>query len=202
MDIQEIAIDRLCGHPANSNVMGSGLFKKLVGHLKETGRYPPVIVRPMEGGGSGVYQILDGHHRVEALKTLGRSVAQCVVWDVDEDESYVLLATLNTLKGEEDVRKRASLVGELSHRFDIDELAKKLPECVKDLEVLLSVKGPPPALRDPEPLEGLLEAVYFFLVRSDRDRLEGCLKRLGGAREQGLMRMVEMAEGVSLGQED
>lgn len=198
MDGQNIKIDHLCPHRANSNVMDGKLFRKLVLHLKRTGRYPPVIVRPIQDGdGDGVYQIIDGHHRVEALKQIGHTEVRCVVWDVDDEESLILLATLNQLRGQPNVHLRAELVSELSSRIDLKELARQLPETVQELEKLLAVRLPPPVPRAPARLEDMPVSVHFFLLPSQRNRLEKCLKALGGNREDALMSLLDRVIGES-----
>ena len=67
-----IPLDDLLAHPLNSNVMPPDLQAKLRVHIKRTGRYPFLVVRPHPGGG-GKYQVLDGHHRVAILRDLGHS---------------------------------------------------------------------------------------------------------------------------------
>ena len=92
MDLVSLPLDALHAHPANANVMPPELLDKLVAHLRDTDRYPPIIVRPIPGAEPlaasheppGKYQILDGHHRAIALRRLARTHARCVVWDVDE----------------------------------------------------------------------------------------------------------------------
>ncbi len=129
--IQNLPIDRLEPHPSNSNVMAKKLFAKLVAHLRRTDRYPPVIVRAIHRDSEPAYQILDGHHRVKALKQVGQTQARCVVWAVDDDEALVLLATLNHLRGDEDLLKRADLIAQLHQRVDLKQLACQLPRIPK-----------------------------------------------------------------------
>lgn len=193
MEIQLIDISELHPHPSNSNVMPDDLLNKLADHLKSSDRYPPLIVRPMPGqpvGEGRGYQILDGHHRVKALKQIDRTQARCVVWEVDDKEALLLLATLNRLQGKDDVRRRASLIAELNHQVGMDRLSQQLPEDLNGLNHFLALHDPPRRPRVPLPLENMPMAVYFFLVPEQRKQLDGCLKSLGGSREQALMRLV------------
>src|SRR6185436_6735913 len=89
-----IPLGDLVPHPLNSNVMPEDLREKLKAHIKRTGRYPYVIVRPHPEK-NGEFQVLDGHHRVEVLRTLGHDAARCDIWNVDDREAKLLLATLN-----------------------------------------------------------------------------------------------------------
>lgn len=207
----EIEVGRLVGHPRNSNVMGRDALGKLMRHIKRSGRYPPLIVRQMvnwrsgevvsrkgtveEGG--GVYQVLDGHQRLEVLRRLKRKTAECVVWEgVDDEAALVLLATLNRLRGTEDPRKRGHLIEEIRRSAGEEELGRLLPEGAGEIQRLLEVAQPAPEVAKPRRLEDWPVAVHFFLVEEERRRLEGVLRKMGGKREEALMGMVGRAEGT------
>ena len=186
MQIQEIALDKLRGHRHNANVMRPDLLAKLAGHVERSGRYPPLIVRPIEDG----YEIIDGHHRLEVLRRLGHATARCVAWEVDEQESLVLLATLNRLQGQDDPKRRAALVGRLAGGMDSKLLGRLLPEQKHQLEKLMSLNRPAPLLRDPKGLERMPAVVHFFLMETQRNELERVLGEIGGSREEALMELV------------
>jgi len=107
-----VPLDNLLPHPLNSNVMSPDLQAKLRAHIKWTGRYPFLVVRPPPDE-PGKYQVLDGHHRVAVLRDLGHTEARCDVWQVDDREAKLLLATLNRLQGQDQPLRRAELVHEL-----------------------------------------------------------------------------------------
>ena len=65
-----VPLDDLVAHPLNSNVMSEDLQAKLRTHIKRTGRYPFLVVRPHPDE-PGKFQVLDGHHRVAILRELG-----------------------------------------------------------------------------------------------------------------------------------
>src|SRR5205809_8006900 len=92
-----VALDNLLPHPLNSNVMSPDLQAKLRAHIKRTGRYPFLVVRPYPDE-LGKFQVLDGHHRVAVLRDLGHTDARCDVWQVDDREAKLLLATLKRLQ--------------------------------------------------------------------------------------------------------
>jgi ParB-like chromosome segregation protein Spo0J len=130
-----IALDNLLPHPLNANTMPPDLQAKLKAHIKRTGRYPFLVVRlhPEE---SGKYQVLDGHHRVAILRELGHAEARCDVWNVDDREAKLLLATLNRLQGQDLPIRRAHLLHELLGEMSLDDLAGLLPETDKQIEEL------------------------------------------------------------------
>lgn len=200
MTTQDIPLDQLQSHPANSNVMPDHLLAKLVRHIEDTDRYPPLIVRPLPPNGSPSfdpsatttqYQILDGHHRVAALKQLGRDHAQCVIWQVDDREALLLLATLNRLQGQDDPTRRASLIGSLAHRYNTKQLADLLPERVGQVKKLMELNATQPKPRDPTPIADMPVAVHFFLRPDQKRRLIRCLSKIGGPREQALMLLID-----------
>src|SRR5437867_1673703 len=128
-----IPLDDLVAHPLNSNVMPDELKSKLTAHIKRTGLYPALVVRPHAEQPSK-YQVLDGHHRVQVLRDLGHAEARCDVWKVDDREAKLLLATLNRLQGQDQPRKRAQLLHELLGETSAGDLAGLLPESEKQIE--------------------------------------------------------------------
>ena len=130
-----VPLDDLVAHPLNTNVMPEDLQEKLRAHIKRTGRYPHVIVRPHPDDATK-YQVLDGHHRLAILKDLGHTEVRCDVWDVDDREAKLLLATLNRLQGQDLPIRRAQLIHDLLGEMSLDDLAGLLPETDKQLEEL------------------------------------------------------------------
>ena len=122
-----IPLARLRPHPANPNVMFAEQRATLQRHIAETGRYPPLIVRPHPCE-MGAYQTLDGHKRGEVLAALGSVEALCYVWPCDDQTALLLLATLNRLRGEDMPAKRAALIVDLAELLPPEELAQLLPE--------------------------------------------------------------------------
>jgi ParB-like chromosome segregation protein Spo0J len=182
----EIAIEAIAPHPRNSNVMTEEALGKLQRHIDRTGRYEPLVVRPLggEAGGAAQYQVLNGHHRLEVLRRLGRKTARCEVWEVDEREALLLLATLNRLEGRDDPMRRAALVAELAARSpgeDVVALARFLPEDRAALERALALGRE--ALPRPVAAEaaraGALRPMTFFLRAEE---MEVVRRALGAAR--------------------
>jgi ParB family chromosome partitioning protein len=130
-----VPLNDLLPHPLNANVMPDELREKLRAHIKRTGRYPFIVVRPHPED-PGRFQVLDGHHRVAILRELGHRVARCDVWEVDDREAKLLLATLNRLEGQDLPIRRATLIHELLGDLNLEDLAGLLPETDKQLEEL------------------------------------------------------------------
>lgn len=217
MTLQWIPLEALEPHPENANRMPPRLLEKLKGHIRRTGLYEPLVVRPlggdcrlqnvdcrMEGQGSaavagslqsaipnlqstggappGRYQILNGHHRARALGDLGHTHARCDVWEVDDDEARVLLATLNRLEGRDDPTARALLVTHLAEGRSAADLARLLPEPPDAVERLLRLATPPPAPVEPADLAPLPRPMTFFLSEEQHAAVVEALReaRRGG----------------------
>jgi ParB-like chromosome segregation protein Spo0J len=144
--IQAIAIDKLVAHPGNANRMSKGNFAKLVRNIERTGRYEPLVVRPK----GDCFQIINGHHRWRALQQLGYRAAEVVVWDVDDHETNILLATLNRLGGSDVLEKKLALLKRLNKRTQARELAKLLPLRGPQIERLTNLKPPTAPARTKE----------------------------------------------------
>lgn len=187
----EIPLDQLRPRIDNANLMPEALLAKLVRHIERTDRYPHLIVRPMPGE-PDAYEILDGHHRAAALRRLARTTARCEVWEVDDDEALVLLATLNRLQGRDDVFKRADLLESLRQRLGEQRLPQWLPEDAERIERLRQtcLAPPPPA---PSISAGELPgAITFFLTGPQTQRLKDRLRAFEGTRSQQLVACLQL----------
>jgi len=171
-----VPLDDLLPHPLNSNVMPPDLQAKLRAHIKRTGRYPYLVVRPHPDD-AGKYQVLDGHHRVAVLRDLGHTEARCDVWQVDDREAKLLLATLNRLQGQDQPLRRAELVHELMGEMSLDDLAGLLPETDKQLEELHALLEFPAEEvaslleEQAEAAEKVLPRVMTFVVTPEQEEL-------------------------------
>ncbi|MHC4748558.1 MAG: ParB/RepB/Spo0J family partition protein [Planctomycetota bacterium] len=139
--IQSIAIEKLVAHPDNPNRMSSRNYAKLVRNIERTGRYEPLVVRPCPER-AGFFQIINGHHRRQALQELGYKTADAIVWDIDNRDADILLATINRLGGSDVLDKKLALLRRLNYRTPARELAKLLPQTAKQIERLCNLKCP------------------------------------------------------------
>ncbi len=155
--IKKISLDKLTPHPDNPNKMSEANFAKLVRNIERTDRYEPLIVRPitdLQGFGdaervraspcsesqcASVFQIINGHHRWLALKELGKKTADVIVWDVDDKQTDILLASLNRLCGQDALDKKIALLKRLNEKMQPAELAKLLPQTKGQLEKLINL---------------------------------------------------------------
>ena len=174
-EIQSIAIDKFVPHPDNPNRMSKANFAKLVANIQRTGRYEPLVVRPCPpdqvGGRQGYFQIVNGHHRWQALSQLGYKTADVVVWDIDDAQVNILLATLNRLGGADILEKKLALLKKLNDQMPIKDLAKLLPQTAKQIERLTNLKMP--AL--PADTKAFAAPMVFFLTAEQLPIVEDAL---------------------------
>jgi ParB-like chromosome segregation protein Spo0J len=174
-EIQSIAIDKFVPHPGNPNRMSKANFAKLLRNIERTGRYEPLVVRPCPAdqveGRPGYFQIINGHHRWQALSELGYEAADAVVWDVDDEQVNILLATLNRLGGADILEKKLALLKKLGEQMPIKDLAKLLPQTAKQIERLTSLKMP----TAPSDAKVFASAMVFFLTAEQLPIVEDAL---------------------------
>jgi len=223
MTLQWIPLEALQAHPENSNRMPEHLVAKLKAHLARTGRYEPLVVRPLGDGaadedtreltfaararggygdpprnnpstggqaasGTGPrYQILNGHHRARVLRDLGHTHARCDVWEVDDDEARLLLATLNRLEGRDDPSRRAALVARLGEGRSAADLARLLPEPPDAVERLRRLAAPPPPPADPDAAAPLPRPMTFFLDEDQAATVREALRATQDAQRSGAL---------------
>jgi ParB family chromosome partitioning protein len=136
LELLRVPLKNLVPHPLNANVMPEELKAKLKANIRASGRYAPLIVRPLQ---DGAFQILDGHQRDDVLRELGETTAVCYEWPATDEEALVLVATLNRLEGEDVPGKRAALIAQLESHRTLAELAQLLPETEAELEAALEL---------------------------------------------------------------
>lgn len=173
--IQSIQIENLLPHPGNPNRMSKENFRKLVRHIERTGRYEPLTVRqhPQD---DGCFQIINGHHRFEALKQLGHKTCDCVVWDINDDETNLLLATLNRLCGQDILETKCALLEKLNARLKVDELAKLLPQTKTQIQCLIDLHKEKLKIELAEPSqESFAHSLVFFLSTEQKQIVDRAL---------------------------
>jgi hypothetical protein len=238
--MRSIPLTQLDAHPDSANRMSAPMLEKLAAHIREGGRYPAIIVRPApesrapqrsvdrprrrRSPGAQRFQIIDGHARVEALRSLGRRAATCDVWRVDDEQAAILLATLNRLRGNDDPHRRAALLARLAGARGAAALAARLPEDARRLRAMLALATPPglaapsreiapsvPMARnagvDPPPARLAapgpshapaaldLQPLTFFLAAPLRSRLLDRLRAFPGTRSEALASLLGLGAG-------
>jgi ParB/RepB/Spo0J family partition protein len=181
ISIQAILLNKLIAHPDNPNRMSKSNLAKLVRNIEQTGRYEPIIVRPHPQK-QNYFQIINGYHRCQALTKLGYKTADCIVWDTDDKQTDILLATLNRLGGLDNLDKKIGLLKRLNKRMESAELAKLLPATAKQIERLVNLKRPKrPASIHPQLL---MNPMVFFVNDAQQKTIENALSLVQESRNE------------------
>lgn len=94
-DIQWLPIDRLYPHPDNPRLqLRDDVVERLTAEIRRHEFRPEhaILVRPYDTG----WQIVSGHHRVEAAGRAGLAEVPAWVRDMDDDEAFMQLVLGNT----------------------------------------------------------------------------------------------------------
>jgi hypothetical protein len=97
--IMNLDLDQIKKREDNPNHMSPREFDLLVDNITRMGLVDPILVRPME---DGVYEIVGGHHRYDAVQYLGWTEALCTVItdpDFDQEEADFQLVRMNMISG-------------------------------------------------------------------------------------------------------
>jgi ParB-like chromosome segregation protein Spo0J len=172
--IIRIPLNKLLPHPENPNRMAKANFEKLKRHIKQTHNYEPLIVRKHPEIQDS-FQIINGHHRADALKQIGETFADCVEWDIDDDAARLLLATLNRLGGKDELNAKAALYKSLSIKFSVKELVKLLPDNKQTIEKLKDISKPLEGFADSS--KAFLNTLVFFLDDEQIETVEAALEK-------------------------
>jgi ParB family chromosome partitioning protein len=191
--IRSIALDKLVAHPDSANRQSKVTFGKLVRNIERSGLYEPLIVRPCAGK-EGRFEIINGCHRWRALAQLGYERCDCIVWEVDDEEAEILLATLNRLGGTDELGKKQALLRRLSERREPAELGKLLPQTARQIERLVNMERPSAAVK--AKAANFANPVVFFVNDTQQQIIENAISLVGecgGKMTKGARRAAGLA---------
>jgi ParB-like chromosome segregation protein Spo0J len=194
---EDIPLDSLLPNPKNANRISRTLGKKLRHNIEQIGMYETLTVRPHPGK-KRIFQVLNGHARLQVLRELGTPTAKCDVWEVTDSQATLFLAILNKLRGSDVPELRMSLLLELLQVYPREQLSEHIPETLTHLAKLerlseeVQVKTPQPPAQTPDVI--ILE---FYLVPDQHHLVSAALtaikKRFNLADSgQALAKMAEL----------
>lgn len=194
--VKSVAIDKLIAHPDNPNRMSKTNFAKLVRNIERTGRYEPLLVRPSPQR-PGVFQIINGHHRWQALKELGYKTADVIVWDIDDEQTDILLATLNRLGGSDVLEKKLALLKRLNVRMEAATLARLLPQTANQIERLMQLTNSDCAMSIANrKSKAFLNPLVFFVNDKQQEIIDNSLSLAREIQKRSLLRGSQRTKAV------
>jgi len=113
------------------------------------------------------------------LQELGYKAVDVVVWDIDDKDTDILLATLNRLGGSDVLDKKLALLKRLNQQMEVGKLAKLLPQTAKRIERLASILDTRISIPNEHPTSRIqYRALVFFINDEQREIIE---KAVSGA---------------------
>lgn len=199
-DYKIVPVAQLKEAQQNANELEPEDFNKLVGVIKKHGFFQPICVRPLEGG---MYEVVDGHHRLKAGKKLGMKAIPCVVGDdIDKVKAMALSLAMNRIKGETNLTVASDMLKQLA------AVGMQMPDLVglgfeeDALKALLAIEVQ--ALPDEdddgiEPQQVQSSKKYqlklLFDREEDRDSVREMLLESGDTVEAGAMSIARKLKG-------
>lgn len=153
--IKEILTYKLVDHHSHTfRVVDNEEMERLVDSIKDYGIIMPLIVRELD---NGKYEILSGHRRHFAAKKLGLKTVTCMVVDVDDDMSDIIMADSNIaretiLPSEKAKTYKVRLDAAVRQgKKTVDELkniSEDAPDSVRQIQRYVKLADLSPALMD------------------------------------------------------
>jgi ParB-like nuclease domain len=196
---RNIPIDQLVAAPVNANKMAPEVYERLVAAMKRLGQLlqPPLVRSAFDR--PGCYEIIDGHHRVQAARDAGLLSLLCVVCDdLSNEEVRMLALGMNRVRGEIDLSIASTvLIGMPDYvTRDVLDLAGFSDDELTALLEAGSPDEPEPAMEpDPTPAPGAklvleLEFSDASLMKRARRGLRRAAGK-GGTLAQGVINLLE-----------
>lgn len=121
-DIQLVPIDKMVAWPDNPNKMSDLDFQMLKYGIETTGFHQNILVwaRP-----DGTFEMIDGHHRMEAAAEAGyvELPAKVLPEDYPLEQVEALRLALNRLRGTQSTTKVAEILSRLSEEYPQMDMA-------------------------------------------------------------------------------
>ena len=101
-----------------------------------------------------------------------------IVWDVDDEQADVLLATLNRLGGSDELSKKIALLKRLSKKMNARELAKLIPQTPGQIKRLVNLRIPSAPAKIPS--DKFANPLVFFVTNEQKKIIEEALSLARG----------------------
>lgn len=206
----EIPLSHLRKAPWNYKKEDATLAAKLKANIRRNGQLENIVVREL---GGGVYEIVNGNHRHDAMKDLGFETVTCAnLGDIDLDSAKRIAIELNETRFQSDGQRLSELMVGLVGRFGKEDVLDTSPFNAMVLDMMIDPTlfmppSNPETTRDGSGLPPKIEMPFTFTLRfHERQLIEWMahMKTLregyGVARnEDALMALVRSFAATSVG---
>lgn len=133
----EIPVDNLVEAKWNYKKNDSYLLAKLKNNIKKNGQIENIIVREID---DGMYEVVNGNHRLYALRDLLFKVVVCYnLGKITDAEAKRIAIETNETKFLADKVKLADILNLLSNNYSLNDLNETLPYKKEDIEDLTNL---------------------------------------------------------------
>lgn len=145
--IKEIFTDQIDDpeHAMRTGLDRNDLFE-LADNIKQNGLINPITVRPKNGR----YEVVAGHRRFSACKIAGKIKIQCVVRELDDNQTFAVMAAENLERADVDPVDEAIFITKYIEQTNqsVPEVAKTLRRSVSYVESRLAVGSMPDYMKE------------------------------------------------------
>jgi hypothetical protein len=185
---KEVAISHIHENAWNPNEMNEAMFRKLKNGIVAFGFVDPILVRKRKKGG---YEIIDGEHRLKAMKELGRKTiaVKCIRESVSDADAQALTLTCNKVQGQHNAIAEAKILAAL-HKQEagfFDETMGVLPYSKVETDVLISF------IKEYD-IDQFAGATFSPELPAEKDWVSGFTSQLGKAQKAANEILVEESD--------
>jgi len=121
--------------PWNYKENDEEMTEKLMNNLRKNGQIVNMLVRKLD---SGKYEVVDGNHRLEAVKRLEWKEVVCYdLGKVTKEQAIEMAIGINEIRFPTEIMKLAENIHALNEKTSLEELSKTLPFSVEELDNIL-----------------------------------------------------------------
>lgn len=132
-----IPVDKLVYADWNYKVDDKQMSEKLRNNINRNGQVENVIVRELD---DGMYEVVNGNHRLTVIKELGcEEVVCCNLGKISKVQAQRIAIETNETKFENDKIKLAQLINEIMDSYDVSDLQKTLPFTERKMDEMKSL---------------------------------------------------------------
>jgi ParB/RepB/Spo0J family partition protein len=125
-----VPLDRITESPTNHRRRSWGDMEGLTASVREKGVVEPILVRPMKGIGSNLFEIVFGARRFRASKAAGRAEIPALIRELSDLEVVELQVIENLQRADvhplEEAEGYEQLLQSTERQYSVDEIAAKV----------------------------------------------------------------------------
>lgn len=132
-----VPIEQLVHAEWNYKQNSDEMTAKLVANMTRNGQVENLLVRKLK---DGKYEVVNGNHRMDALKQIGCTKAVCYdLGTISDEEAYRISIETNETKFAVDQVQLAKLIGDITKAIPVEDLVATFPYNADEIENYLKM---------------------------------------------------------------